>query len=422
MPLRLAVFTNQFPGRVSTFFARDMRALIEAGIEVDVFALYPLETELWQYVPEILSPEVLPRERVHHLTLREALATLSPWHLLRTPRFLGDMAAVTRSSLRYGPGVLAKSLYAGLMAWAWSRDFAGRYDHIMAYWANFPGTCAYLLHRLAGEGVPFTLCVHAQIDLYETPAQLDTKLLHADNIVTVCEYNREYIRRHYAPIYDQIADRIDVNYRGLNLRDYPYQPDGRSPRRVLAVGRLSPEKAYDNLLRATALLRSRGVDVELEIVGDGPERDALHALARTLGLDEHVVFRGWLHPDEVQRSMLTATVLAQPSHIEGLPTVVEEALALGIPVVGSRVGGIPELLDEGACGIIIPPGDVPALASALETALMDPSLRATFAERGRRRAEELLDMWTNGARLADQIRGVAPAAVPPVATPRLVPA
>jgi colanic acid/amylovoran biosynthesis glycosyltransferase len=403
-PLRLAVFTNQFPGRVSTFFARDMRALIEAGVDVEVFALYPHEPELWAHVPDILDEGVLPRSRVHHLDLTSALTTLDPVRLARSPRFLADTAAIATSSARFGPRVLAKSMYASLCGWAWARDFGNRYDHVLAYWGNFPGTCAYLFHRLAGRRIPFSLCVHAQIDLYENPAYLEQKLLYADNIITICDYNVQFIREHYPQTYERIADRIHVNYRGLDLQEYPYRADGRLLRRILAVGRLSKEKAYDDLLRAVAELLRRGVDVDLDLVGDGPEREALVALADELGIRRKVHFRGWLLSDAVREAMLQATVLAQPSTIEGLPTVVEEAMALGTPVVGSRVGGIPELLDHGRCGILVSPRDVRGLADALQTMVSDPVLRLKFAARARIRAEQMLDMWSNGSRLADLLR------------------
>ena len=404
-PLRLAVFTNKFPGYPTTYFARDMRALIEAGIEVDVFAIYPHEERLWAYVPEILNEAVFPRDRAHHLTLGQSLlAALDPRRLHRAPRFLRDTATLAASAARFGIMPLAKTLYVAPLAWAWSAEFASRYDHVMAYWGNYPGTCAYLFHRLADRRIPFTLCVHAQIDLYEDPVYLEQKLLYADNVVTICEYNRRFIEQHYPATYARIADRMQVNYRGLDLRDFPYRADGRSTRRILAVGRLSPEKGYDNLLRSVAELVARGVDVELEIAGEGPEGDALTALADRLRIRDRVTFRGWLLSDDLHRAMHEATLMAQPSLIEGLPTTVEEAMALGTPIVGSSVGGIPELLDQGRAGMLVPPGDVSALTDALQTMLMDSELRRTFAERARKRAEEMLDMWRNGAVLADLLR------------------
>ena len=403
-PIRLAVFTNQFPGFPVTYFARDMRALIEAGVEVDVFSLYPYDPRRWEFVPDILDERALPRERVHALDLTSALKKLDLLRLLRSGRFIRDVAAIAWASARYGPMVLAKSLYASLLAWVWARELGDRYDHVMAYWGNYPGTCAYLFHRLVGRETPFTFCVHAQIDLYENPAYLEEKLLYADNVVTICEYNVQFMREHYPATFARIADRIHVNYRGLDLREFPYRADGRSTRRILAVGRLSPEKAYDDLLRSVAELVGRGVDVELELIGDGPERDALVRLTHELGITDKVAFRGWLRVEDVRTAMQNATVLAQPSLIEGLPTVVEEAMAVGIPVVGSRVGGIPELLDNGRCGVIITPRDVAGLADAVQRLLADVDLRRTFAERARTRAEQMLDMWENGQRLADVLR------------------
>ena len=402
--MRLAVFTNQFPSRTSTFFARDMRALIEAGIEVDVFAIYPSEPQLWTYVPDILSADVLGRDRVHHLTLGRGLGALNPWRLLKAPGFLRDTALIGSAAARFGPVVLAKSLYAALLAWTWARDFGRQYDHVMAYWGNFPGTCAFLFHRLLGRQIPFSLWLHAQIDLYETPVFLSEKLLYADNVVTICEFNRRYIAAHYPAIYERIEHKIHVNYRGLDLSEFPFEANHRSARRVLAVGRLSPEKGYHNLLRAVAQLLGQGIEVELEFVGDGPERRSLVELAEHLRIADAVTFRGWLTFEDVRRAMLGAAVLAQPSTIEGLPTSVEEAMALGTPVVGSSVGGIPELLDQGRCGTLVPPSDVGALTDALQSMLTNPGLRLCYAQRARRRAEQMLDLWRNGALLADQLR------------------
>jgi glycosyltransferase involved in cell wall biosynthesis len=403
-PLRLAVFTNQFPGAPVTYFARDMRALIEAGIEVDVFSMYPYEPRMWEFVPDILDARALPRDRVHALSRTAVLRKLDLRRLVRSGRFLRDLAAIGLSAARFGPVVFAKSLYASMLAWVWARELGDRYDHVMAYWGNYPGTCAYVFHRLLGREIPFSFCVHAQIDLYENPAYLEEKLLYADNVITICDYNVQFLREHYPETFARVANRIHVNYRGLDLTEFPYRADGRATRRILAVGRLSPEKAYDDLLRAVAELVRRGVDVELELIGDGPERDALTRLADQLRIKERVSFRGWLRVEEVRTAMQEATVLAQPSLIEGLPTVVEEAMAVGLPVVGSRVGGIPELLDQGRCGVLTMPRDVAGLADALETVIADGALRLTLAARARARAEQMLDMWGNGRLLADVLR------------------
>src|SRR5881628_2527355 len=143
--MRLAVFTGRYPGRVATFFERDMVALLHAGIEVDVFPLRPYDPALWRY-SLVVGGRALPRDRVHNIGLLQSLR--QPWPLHRLGAFLRDAAAVTVSAARYGVGPLAKTLYALPKALAWAGRDAARYDHVLAYWGNYAGTCAYVFHRL----------------------------------------------------------------------------------------------------------------------------------------------------------------------------------------------------------------------------------------------------------------------------------
>ena len=405
--MKLAVFTNRFPGKVCTFFSRDMRALIEAGIEIDVFPIYPHEAHYWRYVPDILNEHVLPRNRVHHFTPRQVWTGAA--ELIRSARgarFLRDSAVIAAQSLASGPAPLAKSLYVMPLAWAWARHFAHDYDHILGYWGNYAATCAYLAHRLSGRPIPYSLYLHAGADLFLNQIFLREKLLYADRIVTECEYNRGFMREHFPDIFDRIAPKIQVNLMGMDLEKFPFSLNHRDARRVVAVGRLHHAKGYDFLLRAVAELRRRGVDLELELVGDGEERAALMSLAAQLGITDRVLFRGWVVFDEVRQAMSRGSVFVHPSSDVGdaKPNVIQEAIALGIPVVASSVAGIPELLDYGRCGVLVPPRDVQRLADAIAGLLGDPVRRVQLAEHGRRHAEATLDLWRNGRRLADHLR------------------
>src|ERR1041385_333451 len=404
--MRLAVFTNRFPGKVCTFFARDMRALVEAGVEIDIFPIYPLDVDLWRYVPEILAERYLPRERVHHGSAGLLLRSLGPARTNGVATFVKDALAITRAAARAGLGPLAKSVWVLPLGWAWARLLETRYDHVLAYWGNYAGTCAYIYHRLAARDVPFSLYLHAGNDLFINQVFLREKLLYADSIVTECEFNRQYMRERFADIFPAIAHKIHVNHMGLDFGEFPYRPDNRSPRRVIGVGRLHRAKGYDFLLRAIAELSRRGVDVECELVGDGDEAAALRALADELGIRDRVIFRGWVVFSEVRAAMLQATLLVHPSSDVGdaKPNVIQEAIALGTPVVASNVAGIPELLDAGRGGLRVPPRDVGGLADAIQALLQDPALRRGYAERARRHAEATLDLWRNGVRLADHLR------------------
>jgi glycosyltransferase involved in cell wall biosynthesis len=401
--LKLALFTNQFPCKVSTFFARDVRGLQEAGIQVDVFSMYPLDSSLWKWMPDILGDDVFPRYRVHHAPLRECLLSLGNRTGFRFSRFVADTAAVGFSALPFGPTAVAKSLYACLLGRLWCLRFADQYDHVMAYWGNYPATCAWMFHRLAGRKIPFSIMLHAGTDLYRNQVFLPQKLLYADNIFVVCEFNRAFIREKFADIFPAIESKIHVHHLGLDFSEFVGVPQARLPGSVVAVGRFDKLKGFDYLLRAIAELSKRGGDVSLELVGDGPEAPALRKVCADLGISDRVRFRGWCNFSQVRDAIRSATILVHPSIGIGdaVPTVIKEAMALGTPVIGSGVAGIPELLDDGRCGVLVPPKDVKALADAMESLLSTPEKREQLARAARAHAEKVLDLWQNTKQLAD---------------------
>ena len=297
-----------------------------------------------------------------------------------------------------------------MKAWAASGEHQStRYDHILAYWGSYAATYGYVFGRLTDRTVPFSIFLHAG-DLYQDQVYLEQKLRHASNIFVVCEFNREFIRRRYRSIYDQISHKIHVYHPSLDLDELPYRPDRSQSQRVIAVGRFDRCKGFDYLLRAIAQLVRDGVAVDVDLVGEGEESQALRSLARTLGIEDRVTFHGWLPFDQVRCAMHRARVLVHPSSELGdaVPTVIKEAMALGTPVIASDVAGIPELLQDGRCGILVRPRDVGQLAHAVRTMLTDARTCRYFAEQGRRFAENQFDVVRNGERLATILDSTAP--------------
>src|SRR5205823_3484876 len=132
---------------------------------------------------------------------------------------------------------------------------------------------------------------------------LAEKMLYADNIFLVCEFNRRYIQETYPAVFPRIAGKIRLHQIGLDFDQLRYDPEGRSPCTVLAVGRLEPLKGLDILLRAAQRLRQHGVKVDVELVGGGEDETRLKRLAAELGMASHVRFRGWVPPAEVEKAM-----------------------------------------------------------------------------------------------------------------------
>ena len=399
--MRVAVFTSRYPARVATFFERDMRALRQAGIDLDIFVIGGLDENLWRYSRELLDSG-LPRDHVHHIGLGASLRGASELVTRRPGSILRDAASVMTSAFRYGVMPAAKTAYVMPKAWAWVQEHGDKYDHLLAYWGNYAGTCAWLYHRMMGRDVPFSIWLHAGVDLYRTPVFMRQKLDYADNIITCCEFNVGYIRDQFG---DETANRLHVCHHGLDLAEFHFAPANRPKNVVMAVGRLAAHKGFDYLLAAAAKLKARGTDIVIDLVGDGKERKNLEKLAGELGVDDRVRFRGWLPFAGARAAMSEATVLVHPSDGlgDGLPNVVREAMALGTPVIASEVAGIPDALRDG-CGVLVPPKNADALADAIAMLLNDAEQRSQIATRARRRVEERYDLWANGSRLASLLR------------------
>jgi len=406
--VKLAVFTSRYPAQVATFFERDMRSLVDAGIEIDVFSVAPFDPSLWKHALPLLGPDQLPRDRVYHLGVLDGVRGGIKTLLRRDPTARRDARAILASATQYGLEPFAKTAYVLPKAWAWAAR-ARKYDHVLAYWGNYAGTCAYAFHRLAMPHVPFSIWLHAGSDLYFDTVFLREKLLYADNIITCCEFNVRYLAREFADVMPQIASKLLVNHHGLDLSAFTFRPEGRPQNRVIAVGRLAKEKGYDYLVRAAQLLATRGVDVLVDFVGHGRDEERLVSLARELGVSDRVRFRGWLPFAEVRKAMSEATVLVHPSNGlgDGLPNVLREAMGVGTPVIASDVAGIPDALNDG-CGVLVPPKDVPALANAIAALLADPARRIEMATRARQRVEQHYDLARNGIRLARVLRSTKP--------------
>ena len=397
--MRLAVFTNQFPSRVNTFFARDLRGLFDAGFEIDLFPLYPRDEDLWRFVPDILPRELLPDDRIHYPLPPGRNRASRP---VKTGLFAAEAARIAFAAARFGPEAAAKTAFAVAQAWRWARSAGRRYDHVLSYWGNYAATSAYVFRKLAAPDCPLSIFLHAGTDLYRRRVFLEEKLDDADNVFVVCEFNREFLALRYPGSFPRWDEKIRVHHPGLPLETLAFDPARKATGSVLAVGRLDEEKGFDDLLRAAALLAGRRRPIPIEIVGGGPRGKRLAALASRLGISSRVAFRGWLSPEETQKAMRDAAVLVHPSSRLGdaVPTVIKESLALGTPVVATTIAGIPELLDFGRCGVLVPPRDPAALADALERLLADPARRRRLADAGRAFAERKLDMRINGPALA----------------------
>jgi glycosyltransferase involved in cell wall biosynthesis len=199
--------------------------------------------------------------------------------------------------------------------------------------------------------------------------------------------NSQALKSVLTKSYGVPATRLTTIANGVDTEYFRPQPDpATGPPHLLYIGRLVPDKDPDTLLQAFQLTLPAHPDAKLWLVGDGPRRAALQDLASRLSISARVRF---LSPTPDLRPLLhQATLLVLSSRTEALPNVILEAMAAGLPVVATKVGGVPELVDPGVTGWLVPPGHPPALAAALKQALADPAARQTMGRNARQRAVE----------------------------------
>ncbi|MCI0422313.1 MAG: glycosyltransferase, partial [Acidobacteria bacterium] len=235
------------------------------------------------------------------------------------------------------------------------------------------------------------------------PVLLPEKLSGAKFVATCTGYNEAHLSRLGEGNFDRRLKRI---YHGLDVERYrpgPCAPPGKPV--LMAVGQLKEKKGFAYLIEACRLLKDRGYDLECQIVGEGPLREGLQAQIRRLSLEGMVILRGALPHPEVIDTYKRSTIFVLPCVIgangdqDGIPNVILEAMAMQLPVVSTRHSGIPEVVEDGVNGLLVPPADEVALAEALADLLDDPDSRQQFGHKGRQKVIEHFDVEQNVKRL-----------------------
>ena len=244
-------------------------------------------------------------------------------------------------------------------------------NHLHAHFLTIAAHTAHIVHLLTG--VPYTVTAHAK-DIYRHTVDWDVAAHvahHAAAIVTVCDANLRHLQSRLPGM------RVTRIYNGLGAQQQPTTLASRQRHLVVGVGRLVEKKGFDVLLRAIAHLAADVADIRCVLVGDGDERTALEALACDLAIDDRVTFTGSLSQPQVADWLRRAHVMAAPCRVgddgnqDALPTVLLEALGAGLPAIATPIAGIPEIIEHGIEGLLVPEDDVAALTDELAGVMTD---------------------------------------------------
>ena len=398
--LKVGYVMSRFPRLSETFVLYEILAVEERGVDVQLF---PLIRERG----DVVHPEALElSSRARYEPFLSLPVLRSQLHFLRRSprrylRALRDVLSGTWGSLNFfvgAVGIFPKVAHAARLMQAEG------VDHVHCHFANHPAVAGFVIRRLTG--IPYSFTAHGS-DLHVDRHMLCEKIREAAFVVPISQYNRDLMLEECG---ERSREKLVVIHCGVDTEFFRPRgamvDDGRLE--ILSVGTLHEVKGQRHLVEACRLLRDEGVDVSCKLVGDGPDRKALTGQIAAAGLEDRVVLLGRRDRDGVCELLRSADVLAAPSvptkqgKREGIPIVLMEAMASGVPVVASRISGIPELVEDGVSGLLVPPADARSLASALARLQADPSLRERLAVSGRAKVEAEFDLRKSAAELVSR--------------------
>lgn len=282
--------------------------------------------------------------------------------------------------------------------------------HLHNHFAASSCTVALLASEISGVAFSFTL--HGPADFLEAQRwRLDAKLARARFVSCI-----SYFCRSQGMMYCGAEQwpKLHIVHCGVEPGRYGGgDPSLRGGQRLLFVGRLSGVKGLPVLIEAFAELHTRHPDLELTLVGDGEARGPAEARVRALGLADRVTFTGYQSQGDVAEHLAKTDVFVLPSFAEGVPVVLMEAMASRIPVVTTRIAGIPELVEDGKSGFVVAPGDTGSLVERIDRLLGDPDLRARMGEAGHATVVDQFDIENEAGWLADILLAYASGAPRP---------
>jgi len=406
----VAYVTSRFPKLSETFVLTELLAVRRRGVRVDV---HPLQRKR----EAVMHPEARePAASAHYEPLLSPAVVASQLYWLRRRpvaylRTVADVLRGTWDSPKFFAGAL---VFLPRAAHAARRMQEAGVDHVHCHFAHHPTLAGFVIRRLTG--IPYSFTAHGS-DLHVDRTMLPQKVAEAAFVATISEDNRRLI---ISTAGDRYADRVLVIRAGVDTAHFAPRVNGdRRPGsaagalRIVCVGTLHEVKGQRHLVEACRLLAAGGVDVRCRLVGDGEDRAMLEGAIAQAGLEGRVELAGALTRDQVAAELAAADVLVAPSvptkqgRREGIPVVLMEAMSSGLPVVASRISGIPELVEDGVSGLLAPPGDADALAAALRRLADDPELRGRLGAQGRRTVQEGFDVERSAEQLIERFAASA---------------
>ena len=398
MTPKVAYIVSRFPHLPETFILREMNELAARGFQVELFPLVLQRQSL-------IHPEAAHwLDELHYVRLPSLNCIRANFHtLFRQPaRYIGTFFQMLWFNLP-SPKFLLRALFVFPVAVEMADEMrALGINHIHAHYATHPALAAWIIGRISG--IPYSISVHAH-DIFVNRTMLKQKLAGAVFIRAISQFNKTFLGDRYGA---EVTRKIVVIHCGIHADRYTTEKKRTPPDyRLISVGSLQPYKGHIHLIQACASLRDRGFSFHCRIVGGGELYDTLDGEIEQLALDNFVELTGPKTEDEVARLLGDSDCFVLPSVVtpsgkmEGIPVVLMEALAGGLPVIASDISGIPELVRNRESGLLVPAGDAAAIADQVVWMQTHPKEAEKMAAAGRKLVEKEFNIQTNTLDLAN---------------------
>src|SRR5436190_8673829 len=384
-----AYLLERFPSFGQTFVYREVAELERQGTKVHVYSIRrPMGEPRQDWDQQLVGG-------IHYLPEENAV--------------VGEVDRLVRQ------GRVSDSARNSLGEWGRRTDFLRLYQaisigvrlqeievrHVHAHFAGMAARTAFWINKFFG--ITFSFTGHAN-DIFapgDFEIGLGTLMESAKAIITVSDYAADFLKEQFP----DSAEKIHRVYNGLDLAQFKCADFSSATCSIVAVGRLIEKKGFADLIRTCEMLKDRGHEFHCGIIGDGPLEKELRAQIGELRLDKYVTLAGPQPQAEIISRLAAARVLVLPCITEksgakdNLPTVIMEAMAAGVPVVSTPVGGIPEMVLENETGFLVPSGNTTALADAIERVIVDPSRAKKLGQIAHDRAQTLFSIKKNVSQL-----------------------
>ena len=401
MKTRAAFIFSLFPCYDEVFILREMAAL-DRLLDLTIFSLKRREGAP---VRHALSLPLREKTVYSGFLFDRGLLRANLSLLLRRPgTYLRALADLVRLNFR-DPEFLIKSLFVFPQAVYFASLCRERkIEMVHGQWATYPATVALVISRI--NGIPFSFTGHAH-DIYLKTTGLPGKLRRARFALTCTRSNKSYLLS-LAPALN--PEKVHVIYHGVDLKNYQFRPARPEPRplRIVSVGSLFECKGFEYLIAAGAILKKEDFPFRMRIVGGGYLEAKLKGLVRRGGLEEVIEFSGYQSQEEMPAHYRWADLFVLPAVLRihwGIPNVLLESLAVGVPVACTPLPSLPELIGDPPCGFTIPEKDPAAIADLIKQVSRRPGLLREYGKAGRRKIEEKWDIARTSREIAGLLDG-----------------